>query len=79
MTTPEEMDELTREERVRQIAHSLWEREGRPEGRAEEHWFAACRIVDAEVPEPDWLQRRAPESVEPGEPAARSAGRRRVA
>ena len=29
--------------RIRERAYSLWEQEGRPEGRAEEHWHAARR------------------------------------
>jgi hypothetical protein len=29
--------------RVRERAYLLWEREGRPEGRAEEFWARACR------------------------------------
>ena len=32
-------------ERVRERAYSLWEQEGRPEGRAEDHW----RRAEAEV------------------------------
>lgn len=31
------------EERIRQRAHSIWEQEGRPEGRHEAHWDQACR------------------------------------
>jgi nucleotide-binding universal stress UspA family protein len=27
--------------RVRERAYALWEREGRPEGQAERHWFEA--------------------------------------
>ena len=29
------------EEQIRRRAHQMWEAEGRPEGRAEEHWRAA--------------------------------------
>jgi hypothetical protein len=29
------------QEAVAQLAHDIWEREGRPEGRALEHWFRA--------------------------------------
>jgi hypothetical protein len=31
------------ERRTRERAYYLWEQEGRPEGRAEEHWHAARR------------------------------------
>ena len=36
------------EERIRRRAHEIWEREGRPEGRHEEHWARARREVEAE-------------------------------
>lgn len=29
------------EDRIRERAHSIWELEGRPEGRAGEHWYRA--------------------------------------
>ena len=45
-----------REERVRAIAHAMWEGEGQPEDRAEEHWLAACAIVAAEAESPAWLK-----------------------
>ena len=37
-----------REHRVREIAHRLWEEEGRPFDQDKRHWTAAERIVDAE-------------------------------
>ncbi|MBF0327511.1 MAG: DUF2934 domain-containing protein [Alphaproteobacteria bacterium] len=40
------MDEL--EDRIRQRAYELWEREGRPEGRALQHWDQAAREVQGE-------------------------------
>jgi hypothetical protein len=36
------MDERD-EERIRQRAYGIWEREGRPQGRQDEHWFDAER------------------------------------
>lgn len=36
------------ERRIRERAHRLWEEEGRPEGRAESHWFQAKEIVAIE-------------------------------
>jgi predicted transcriptional regulator len=35
-------------ERIRQRAHELWEQEGRPEGRQDEHWARACREIQME-------------------------------
>ena len=45
------------EDRIRRRAHELWEHEGRPVGRHEEHWARARREVEAEdgggpAPEP---------------------------
>ena len=37
----------TREERIRERAHQLWEQEGCPEGRGAEHWERASREIDA--------------------------------
>src|SRR3712207_6051889 len=38
-----------REERIRQLAHLIWEREGRPEGREAEHWRLAEQAYDTEA------------------------------
>ena len=38
------------EQSVREAAYFLWEREGRPEGCALEHWTAAERIVAGREP-----------------------------
>ena len=37
-----------REHRVREIAHRLWEEEGRPFHQDKRHWAAAERMLDAE-------------------------------
>lgn len=39
---------MTDEERVRQLAYSIWEAEGRPEGQQQKHWDRAIKIVAAE-------------------------------
>jgi hypothetical protein len=36
------------EDRTRKRAHEIWEREGRPEGKSEEHWFRAEAEISAE-------------------------------
>jgi len=41
------MDE-NRDERIRRRAHEIWEREGRPEGRHDEHWSQAAAEIDSE-------------------------------
>jgi hypothetical protein len=35
-------------ERIRAVAHQLWEDEGRPEGRADLHWQRAEELVREE-------------------------------
>ena len=40
---------LDREQCVREIAHRLWEEEGRPSDQDQRHWHAAERIFEAEA------------------------------
>ncbi len=37
-----------RELRIRERAHEIWEREGRPDGHDQQHWELASREIDAE-------------------------------
>ena len=37
-----------REQRIRERAYALWQREGRPDGREREHWQTATREIDSE-------------------------------
>ena len=39
---------MSDEERIRRRAHEIWEREGRPEGRQENHWTQACHEIASE-------------------------------
>jgi len=39
----------SREDRVKAMAYAIWLEEGRPEGRAEAHWFRALERLDAEA------------------------------
>src|SRR5436309_3387242 len=57
-----EPSEIERDERTRLLAFSIWEEEGRPEGRADIHWQMAAAIVEAQIAvaqmrDPDWLKR----------------------
>lgn len=38
---------MDREEQIRQRAHEIWEQDGRPDGRAEDHWRQAREEVEA--------------------------------
>jgi len=42
------MDAEERRQRTEQLAHQIWEAEGRPEGQQERHWHMAERLVAAE-------------------------------
>lgn len=59
-------DYITLDE-IRERAHSLWERDGRPEGRAEDHWHAAERQLrsesDARHPEAGGAPRTPPPEI----------------
>lgn len=74
--TPLDLPELSLEDRISIAAHQLWEDEGQPEGRAEVHWFQACKMIAAEDQtitthvEPDWLQRNSeiPQFAEDSQP-----------
>ncbi|OYD81528.1 DUF2934 domain-containing protein [Azospirillum brasilense] len=37
-----------REDRIRHRAYEIWERDGRPEGRGQDHWAQACAEIEAE-------------------------------
>ncbi len=70
MTTQPEISHLATEERIRAIAYAIWEEEGRPDGRAAEHWRVACELVAAEAQLPDWLQPKEPPAPASGLKAA---------
>ncbi|WP_188259555.1 DUF2934 domain-containing protein [Azospirillum tabaci] len=44
-----EKPEQDRAQRVRRRAHDIWEREGRPDGRHDDHWAQAEAEVDDEI------------------------------
>lgn len=66
MKTPrivKDKPEFDLEAQKQSIAYQLWEDEGRPEGKAEEHWAKACLVVmsltDGEAASsPEWLKRQ---------------------
>ncbi|UVK37821.1 DUF2934 domain-containing protein [Mesorhizobium sp. AR10] len=41
-----------RQERIRQRAHAIWEKAGRPEGAHQQHWDQAAAEVDGEGKKP---------------------------
>jgi len=39
-----------RDQRIADLAYRIWEEDGRPEGRAEQHWLRASVLVDESAP-----------------------------
>ncbi|TWS97336.1 DUF2934 domain-containing protein [Reyranella sp. CPCC 100927] len=65
---------VDREERIRQRAHEIWEMEGRPDGRDQEHWERAHREIDAkqgETPSGQANEPRSPDDPTAGKPQPR--------
>ncbi|MFN3891687.1 MAG: DUF2934 domain-containing protein [Beijerinckiaceae bacterium] len=57
-------DERNHEERVRERAYRLWLEEGRPDGRADDHWDKACELVAIEESYKDTLKPNPTEAYE---------------
>jgi Protein of unknown function (DUF2934) len=36
-----------KQDRIAQLAYAIWQAEGRPDGRHEEHWHRAVREIEA--------------------------------
>jgi len=65
MSTKPDTPEFSREDRIRAIAYALWEDEGRPDGRHEDHWLRACAILESEeIADPDWLKRNVNSAID---------------
>ncbi|REG60767.1 hypothetical protein B0G80_3579 [Paraburkholderia sp. BL6669N2] len=47
------MDNDSREEKIRARAYELWEKDGSPEGRADEYWEQARFQIDEEESKAD--------------------------
>jgi hypothetical protein len=61
-------------ERIRQRAHAIWEREGRPHGRDQEHWDQAEKEVVAEDAAPaEPVKQKAPAKPRTAKPNAAAA------
>lgn len=41
-----------REQKIRERAHAIWQDEGQPHGRHDDHWDQASREFDAEASKP---------------------------
>jgi hypothetical protein len=61
---------MSKEDEVRQIAYSIWEKENRPEGKDHEHWFKAESILEQNE-KPVNARRRTKTSSKPGNTTSR--------
>ncbi|MBZ4689353.1 MAG: hypothetical protein JG765_604 [Cereibacter sp.] len=66
-----------RHEHISRLAHEIWEKEGRPEGRDAEHWQAARQLIEASETEgmtalsaPGDIRSADVRGAKPGVPAA---------
>ncbi|TGQ34663.1 MULTISPECIES: DUF2934 domain-containing protein [unclassified Mesorhizobium] len=62
-----------RQERIRQRAHAIWERAGRPEGSHQQHWDQATAEIDSEAAKPK--AKAAPKKPAAKKPAAAKASK----
>ncbi|ESY04646.1 DUF2934 domain-containing protein [Mesorhizobium sp. RSR380A] len=59
-----------KQDRIRQRAHEIWEKAGRPEGAHQEHWEQATAEVDGAVAKPKKAAKKA--DAKPAKAAAKS-------
>jgi hypothetical protein len=64
---------MERDEMVRRRAHQIWEQEGRPHGRHEEHWRQALEALEAEDSQMNSLAGSLNDPAEPSTPNNRRA------
>ncbi|HVJ41845.1 MAG TPA: DUF2934 domain-containing protein [Dongiaceae bacterium] len=73
----------SKEERIRELAHAIWLNEGKPHGRAEQHWELARRQVEAQEAQVSDASTESAEPMPPIQPDGREtekpADRRRKA
>ncbi|MES0007350.1 DUF2934 domain-containing protein [Mesorhizobium sp. M0062] len=58
-----------KQDRIRQRAHEIWEKAGRPEGAHQEHWEQATAEVDGAVAKPKNAAKKA--DAKPAKAAAK--------
>jgi hypothetical protein len=60
--TPTDQDQAyaQREQRIRERAYQLWQEDGAPEGRADEYWHRAQKLLEDEAQSGSPVPRQAP-------------------
>jgi hypothetical protein len=64
-----------RNERIRHRAYEIWEREGRHEGKHDEHWHRAAREIEGEAKPPRGKESDAKPAKGEPQPSKRSPGK----
>lgn len=60
------------EEQIKQLAHTLWEQEGRPEGRDLDHYLTAKQILEEQEGAKKPARARRPAAAKPAKARTRS-------
>ena len=53
------------DEKIRDLAYQLWERDGKPEGKDEDYWHAAEKLLADDSAEQDPMEPDSPDAVIP--------------
>ncbi|MBJ2285975.1 DUF2934 domain-containing protein [Pseudomonas haemolytica] len=68
------------DKRIRELAHQIWESEGKPDGAHDRHWEMARKLAEAEAltpskPKPGAKPKTAPKVATKPKPAAPAAAK----
>ena len=65
---------MSNEQRIRELAHQIWESEGRPDGQDARHWEMACKLTEGQ-PQGDLPPSPAPKPAprKPRKPRSKAA------
>ncbi|AZE94533.1 hypothetical protein C4J95_2516 [Pseudomonas orientalis] len=68
------------DKRIRELAHQIWESEGKPHGEDARHWEMARKLAEAEAltpskPKPAAKPKTAPKATPKAKPAAPAAAK----
>jgi hypothetical protein len=70
---------MPNQEEISRLAHQLWEDEGRPEGRAREHWARAARMLESSPVGRSGVEEAEPAVAVAGSPESPGAARKSAA
>jgi len=65
----------TEDKRIRELAHQIWESEGKPHGEDARHWEMARKLAEAEALTPSKTPKAAAKAKPKAKPAASAAAK----